>query len=269
MDPIQSLLDSLAADPPRLGPLGAATHAEQVLGMPWFVGMTLCPAAPGDTLCNMMIPSDCSVKQTLGLTLVGQGQVALDVRPRGRSFEEESAGEVLSMDAPRRVLTDISPLVPTSVAPGEYEVTFHFAGGPKPSHRSSSEPTRVRLVAATPEQLARRGILEPLRAERGSWRAALRGPTDPRVAAWRLSPSDPFAFPVLSALAEDEDTLRTLSQRDLSGFSWALAPEVGLIHVEWLAATRRREDAREMAASLRAQFPGIGRSLDALGFGER
>lgn len=258
------------ADPPRLGPIGVSTHREQTLTLPWFAGMTLAPARKGDILYDVATPNPRRAFGTLGLELRhANGDLIQQVRPTAGHDEHAAYVKTdVDSDHPRRIVVDVSPLLPRHLHPGDYVATVTFSGGAGATRTCASEPLPIRWVAPSRAQQRLRDALEPMRAKRGSWFAAFDPPTAPWVGEETLAPTDPFAWPHLHALATHHpEQFATLPQQTFAGFPAALAPEITLLNIQWLLATRRGEEAVELARSARALYPGIGYALDALRLG--
>jgi hypothetical protein len=227
-----------------------------VLGFPIHVAVTV-RAAPSVSFNRLLFPDLGDLRDTVALTLDRQdapGQHTVTPQPviepeAGHFPQRLEAGET------RRMLVDLSPLLPPDLPPGRYRMTLSFV---TPRQSVPAPPVVLNLRAAAPAEQARREALAPDRERHATWAEwSLSCPAAAASAPQAADKKGPLGFAAeLRQLMCGAGPLAQVDPAELDGLPPLYALEVEALKAE--LAHARRDGTAYAALRQRLLVPSVG-----------
>lgn len=248
----------MSSEPPSAVIVALETEPEYVLGFPVYVALTLAASPPGASLTQVPAPQTHQLYGAIGVRLwrAGDSDPFVDVPANGMVDSDLGLpGMSLRAGRQRRLLLEISSLLPEDLAAGEYTAELRygtrarFATSPRFALRLR-EPTRAEReqAAALQPELSAAGSWAEWAEQRGPNASALRPPT---------SASDPLRYPrALKYLLHGPVPLGAIDEGFLALLDGLFAPDAEGLRAELLAAKDRAAFAAH-AARVKATWPGL------------
>lgn len=180
-------------NPPELLPLEVAHDSEYVLSLPVYLAATLGCDNPEATLMRLPYFDISNTNGFIGLTLTAAGtpDPAVRIEPATRT-EDEAGTFSLGPGETRRVLIDLSPLLPDTLAAGDYTAVLSYGYARK---KTASAPFSIRLRRPEISVESRLGAWWTERNKAGTWSDWLRTrPADPAALKASIPPAGPLQF---------------------------------------------------------------------------
>jgi hypothetical protein len=245
-----------------------ATEPSYVVGFPAYVGLTLSTAPQGTILTRVPAIGWSGTQGMVGLTLMPIGSTTvISARDASPFFDAEAGGTTrLGAGELRRILIDISELVPAQLAPGHYSIILSVG----PENIRATSP-RLNVSFRTPND-QEEAVLSQLREQvrtRGSWGQWTRlPPLTPDHPRRPWGPGDPLRFNlVLRELYYGSEALSQIGFDILDSLTGLFVPEREALRAELLAARGDTVGLARQLDLLKRDFPGLASWADAINDG--
>jgi len=235
-----------------------AVEPVYVVGFPAYSALTIATDRPNASIAAPWAGWQSS-NGMVGVTLMHAGSVRVIHETEPLAVADPAGGVPvtrLDMGASRRMLVDLTEVLPGPLDPGSYDAVIHF--GPATT-RAVSAPVRLAFRPPTDRE---RHVLESVAdevAERRSWGQWTFLPPEHRDRLRRAwGPDDPLRFNwVLRELLYGKSKLRDIPLDRVDMLDGLFAPEREALRAELLAA-------RDMPAELVAQVDRVRRDHPGL-----
>lgn len=245
--------------PPRLAMVDIVTEPCYVLGFPNYVALVLTTFPVGATLRKVPAVGWQGTCSMLGLSLkrLGELEPLFDLEPMDVASPDTGVPtNVMVMGEHRRILLDLSEILPEGIEPGGYEAMVRF--GPL-GLRTQAGPVHLTFRAPDPHE---QGILDRVGPEaeaKGSWGQWTS--FAPALDAVWLRPygtNDPLRFNwVLREILHGPKRLEDISLEVLDVLAGFFAPEREVLIAEILAAHSDSTAFRGQLEKLRREHPEL------------
>jgi hypothetical protein len=172
---------------PELHVVSIQHQPEYVIEYPIYVAIVL--EAPQDTSFNRLpFANLVDLNECIGLEVVDAGNHVVASYTPKPVLDPEHGGEALGAGQRRRMLTDVSPLIPVTIPAGDYRLRLAYVS---PHMSISAAPVAVRLRRPTPAEKAQLSLLSAELARFPSW------------ATWTISQPPALAPAAAGTIAAD------------------------------------------------------------------
>ncbi len=242
------------------GEIGLALQAElqeeYVLGFPVHIALTLRSRDKGAAFHYLPIIDFFSLPSELGIELLDQrGRTVTEVEPVVNSmrFDKRQGFHLVGCEA-RRILIDLSPLIPVNLTPDTYQLRIDLAIPVV----ISTEPLAIRLRSPDELERALLDFYEPLVDEAGSWSDWTLEPTSPDELDKAIRSDDPLRFnKVLRSLLCDPTAWSELDLRMLNVLDGIYEADAQVLRAILLQARGGVEEVRAIEEEATAKFSGL------------
>lgn len=256
---------SLDVERSRLRTLAIAHDARYVAGFPVHVALVLAPV--GGPVARIALASALRDYGCIGITLrqgsgEDSGSLVRELEPRPRAGGGFAVPRI-DLDAPRRVLVDLSALL-AGVAPGRYRAAITYAGRLAHEAWASSAPFDLELRAPDENEQAMLEFIRPAVEQYGGWggwaHTAPAGPGD--RAPYSLHREDPARYCRAIRYLLFGDRLDAFDVSLLDALTGVYEPDGVLFAAELLRARGDLEGLRALRAGVAGRFEGLEPVLD-------
>lgn len=251
---------------PGLAPLQVETAQEYVSGFPVHVAATIRASSPEAGLRNLPYADLFRSAGAFGLTLTDlSGKLTIVSAPPSSVVDrEKQAGTlVLRPGESRRMLIDLSEMLPAGIKAGEYRAVLAYG---ETRSRTNSPQFVLRFRDPSAEERADWKALDPEAQSLGGW-----GMWSLHRPAEKLSPDTPI--PPTAALRFNR-AVRLLLFGDrldakvLQGLDGIYAPEVAALAAEVLQVAGDQAGYERQSQSVRARYPSLSWWIDQVAAGQ-
>jgi hypothetical protein len=233
-----------------------AHEPEYVLGFPVHVAVTI-RAGPNTAFNELVFADLTDLRECLGLRLrATDGTTVVDYVPK--PIIEPEAGAFpgrLRPSEERRMLTDVSPLISTAIAEGEYQVWISYVS---PGTTAKAEPVRWRFRRPTVPEAT---VLATLAADRASfpnWASWTTTRPQPAVFAGVVTPDNPLRLNLLlRRLFYGPEPLGGVDPAVLDVLTGLYEPERDALKAELFHARNDLARYRELRTTILTGCPGL------------
>lgn len=252
----------MIAMPPTLRLEEVVVEPSYVLGFPTYVGITLAVDPVSATLSRVPLAGWEDTRDMVGVRLYTQAQLVIEAKA-GNVADPEVGVPVTRLRAGehRRILVDLSEVLPPTLAPDRYQALITF--GP-PEQRAQSDWLTLNMRAPNSRETELLRVTSAEREERGSWGQWTRFPptgASPTQLPW--GPSDPLRFNwLMRDMLYGPGALQSIPLTSLDVLDGLFLPERAALQAEILA---QRGDAGAFQAHLadaKRAFPELSWWLD-------
>jgi hypothetical protein len=239
---------------------------QYVIGFPVYVVLTV-RATPNVGRGLLTFPDFLDLRGRVGLVMLRGNTEIVRFMPSDEAprVHEEPSGDRLEAGETRRMLIDISPLFPSPLDEGEYEIRLAWVGV---RETFDAAPIRIKLRRPTALEIGKLTSVAPDRDKFLSWgewtRTCSGVPTTPES----IDPNDPLAFNMIlrrlfcSPIGPDRADVD-----ELSSLGGLFAPECNALKVELYQARGNTTEANRLMAELSESQPGLAWWLRTLAAG--
>jgi hypothetical protein len=244
-----------------LAPLEVALPTRWAVGSPLIAAITLRIAAPAARRHGLRLPSLARTAGAIGLWLVNDVRLPVARVEAADGDDGHRAHFSLGSGEARRILIEISPLLPRSLAPGRYTLQLGYASG----GGTVAPPLPIDVAMPSRDEEQALAALTPALEEGwGSWPwqrgDAPAGPFDPR---------DPLLYlRVLRYLCRGPHELAAVDPAVLDVLRASHGPESLALRAELAWARGDRASFESLAEHVRRHAPGVVWWLDAIAAGQ-
>jgi hypothetical protein len=240
--------------------LGLDHDPEYVVGLPVYVAVTVTPQVEGSYF-SLPAAGFLSLGGCIGLHLEPAGEGGRSVRsvpPAPIINPEEPQGDTfdLAEREQRRMLVDLSPLLPSGLEPATYDLRVFYVA---PESMAQSQPASVTFRAPTDVERRSLNRLAPDRDRYRSWAEWIEAvPDNPSSLSAQVDPDDPLRFAVvLRYLLHNPIPLEQVDPQILSPLTGLYAPEALALRAELLRARDDKPGLAQMLRQIETQYPGL------------
>jgi|GEM_PF-2838716 len=251
---------SSSARAPTLRILEVQVEPVYVLGFPMYVGVTF-KSDPSASSLRVPLTSWDSTEDAVGVSLRASDQLIYELEPHNQLLEFGSTR--LRAGDQRRVLIDLSEVLPSTLRAGTYEAVI--ALGP-PDIQAHSAPVTLRLRAPTPKE---KEILRLTAAELedsrtwGQWTRFPPTGSSPKRQPWGTK--DPLRFNwLMRELLYGSAALKHMPLSRLDVLDGIFLPERAALQAELLAQRGDIAALRKHIAAAKRDYPGLSWWLDSI-----
>jgi hypothetical protein len=250
--------------PPALSPLEIAHDSEYVLGFPAFIAITLRCDDPRTTLMRLPAFDMFGTNGVIGLTLLPAGGKvpAVAIEPAA-AMDPDLGASLFRLDPgeTRRILIDLSPLLPDTLPPGAYTFALSYGYNRKVA-RSPFLPLRLRRPGPDEESVLARWGAEKRRAGSwGEWMAT--PPADPSAVAAASPGNEAFRFAACVRYAKFSRADAAGAARSLASVRGLPLPEAHALAAEVLLVAGDGTGFDSAASAVGRAHPELAWMLDA------
>jgi hypothetical protein len=257
----------MSNEPPSFVIAVLEAEPEYVLGFPIYVAVTVAVDRPGAALNRLPYALTHELYGAIGLRLWRNGETEPFLSTTPSAVADPHLGMPMFRLGPgeeRRMLLEISPLLPESLAPGDYAAALLY--GDREEHAESR--FRLRLRAPTQPEQELLTALQPELSAAGSWGqwAEQRRPSAV-VPGPATHPGDLLRYPrALKYMLYGSVPLGAVDDGFLALLDGVFAPDAEGFRGEILAAKDPLAFAAH-AQQVRAKWPGLSTWLDHISNG--
>jgi len=243
----------------RIVVVGFDHEREYVAGFPVFVALTVAARRKG-TYFYLPMANFAGLGGAIAVSLVNAddgSRTAQFIPPPPHTDPEEMTGWLFQLTGSeqRRMLIDLSPIIPADIAPGIYHLTVGYHGG---DGLAWSEWVQVKVRAPTAEDLARRAEVAGDRTADTEWPAWVQQPpADPARLTSAVRAGEPLRFVVLLRWLLHGPALAEVDPAVFSALDGVYAPESLALVAEVMRARGDQGALHRVLAELDERYPGL------------
>jgi hypothetical protein len=234
--------------------------SEYVIDLPFYIAVTITPRIEGSYF-SLPAADFLSLGGCIGLNLdpTGDSGSSINFIPPAPIIDpEEPHGDTfdLAEGEQRRMLVDLSPLLPPGLQPGTYDLKVFYIA---PGSVVQSQPVRVTFRSPSDEDWRRKSRLSPDRDRYRTWAEWIKSdPHSPSSLTTLVDQNDPLRFAILLRyLLHSQIPLEKLDPQILSPLTGLFAPEAMAFRAELLRAKNDKANLASVLQQIQIKYPGL------------